>query len=109
MPMHIEQPASRHSAPAAWMILCQSPRFRIRFDLLGTWHDQHAHTVGNLSSFENACRRLDIREAAVGAAADEHDIDRRLPSCVAGHQLHVIQCLAEAGIVALREQAHRCR
>ena len=75
---HIEQPASRHSKPAARKTSSRPSRLGLARHLLGARHDQRAHVPGATRPVARDARRLaQVRDAAVGAGADEGDVDAR--------------------------------
>ena len=78
--------------------LVEATRLGLGLDLLGPGHDEHAHPIGNAAPFEQACSLLDIREASVGAAADEHDVDGLAGHRFPGLDPHVLERLAKAGV-----------
>mgnify|MGYP003693575569 CR=1 FL=1 len=55
--MHIEQPASRHSAPAAWKISYRPSRSASRFTSSEPGHDHQPDAVGDVAVLERPRRR----------------------------------------------------
>ena len=53
MPRHIEQPAERHSAPAAVKILSRPSCLGLEPHAHRAGHDQHPHAVGDLAAVED--------------------------------------------------------
>ena len=49
----------------------------LALDLLRARHDEHAHARRDLAAAQHAGRSAQVGDARVGAAADEHDVDRR--------------------------------
>ena len=61
-------------------------------DRLAPGHDQRLHAGGGLSSLENSGRCPQVFDPAIGARADEDDVDRDLADRRAGVEPHVLQC-----------------
>ena len=55
--MHIEQPASRQSAPAARKISCEALALGLRLHLLRARDDHEPDAVGDVAALEDARRR----------------------------------------------------
>ncbi len=66
-------------------------------DLLRTWNDQHTHAGRDLVPAQHFGRSAQIGQARVGAAADEHDVDRMAADRLAGAEAHVGERLVEHG------------
>ena len=63
-------------------------------DSLAAGHDQGLHAGGRLSSLEDPGRRPQVFDPAVGARADEDDVDRDRADRRAGLEPHVLQSAA---------------
>src|SRR5258708_4425231 len=64
-------------------------RFGFALDLLRARHDEQPPTGRALAAFEYARGRLQIGQSAVGAAADEYDVDRLAEHGIAAVKPHV--------------------
>ena len=73
--MHIEQPASRQSAPAARKISCEALALGLALHLVGAGHDHHPDAVGDVPALERRGGEAQVADPAVRARADEHDVD----------------------------------
>ena len=93
--MHIEQPASRHSAPAARKISWRPSRSASRFTSSEPGHDHHPDAVGDLAVLEDRGREPQVADPAVRARADEHDVDLLAEDRLAGLEVHVLERLLE--------------
>ena len=82
--MHIEQPASRHSAPAARKISWRPSRSASRFTSSEPGHDHHPDAVGDLAILEDRGREAQVADPAVRARADEDDVDLLAEDLLAG-------------------------
>ena len=62
--MHMEQPASRQSAPASLKIAVQTLGLRLLLNLLRAGHDHHANLRAHLPAFQipAAARKSEMRE-----------------------------------------------
>ena len=74
--MHIEHPASRHSAPAARKIASSPSASAWRFTSCEPGHDEHAHRGCDALAAHHARRETQIGDPRVGARAEENDVDR---------------------------------
>ena len=70
-------------------------------DRLAPRHDQGAHPRGDLAALEDPGGGPQVLDPAVGARADEDDVDGDLGDRRAGHQPHVFE--GAAGVVAAGE------
>ena len=87
-----EQPGSRHSKPASMKIRSRPSASASRLTISDPGTTQ-AWTRGiDLAAAHHLGGGLQIRQAAVGAGADEDPIDRRAGDGGAGLQSHVVQC-----------------
>ena len=77
MPRHIEQPACRHSAPAAVKTSSQALVLGLRRDPHRAGHDEHPHAVGDLAAAQHLGGGAQVLDPAVGARAEEHRVDAR--------------------------------
>ena len=89
--MHIEQPASRHSAPAARKISLRPSRSASRFTSSEPGHDHHPDAVGDLAVPEDLGGEPQVADPAVRARADEHDVDLLAEDRLAGLEVHVLE------------------
>jgi hypothetical protein len=95
MAMHIEQPASRHSAPAALKISAR-PSFSACF--FTSWEPGTTITrtpVGDPAALEDRGGQAQVADPAVGARADEHDVDLLAEDRLAGPEVHVLEGVLE--------------
>ena len=113
--MHIEQPASRQSAPAALKISARPSRLGLALHLVAARDDHQPHAVGDVPVLEDGRREAQVADPAVGAAADEHDVDLLAEDRLAGLEVHVLQRVLErpplgrVGLVVGRGDALRDR
>ena len=113
MAMHIEQPASRQSAPAALKISARPSRLGLALHLVGARDDHQPDAVGDVAVLEDAGREPQVADPAVRATADEDDIDLLAEDRLAGLEIHVLEgalegaALARVGLVVGRGDA-RC-
>ena len=77
MPRHIEQPAERHSAPAAGTPR-PGPPARPGAHPHRAGHHQHPHAVGDVPAAQHVGRGPQVLDPAVGARAEEHGVHRDL-------------------------------
>ena len=98
--MHIEQPASRHSAPAALKISGSPSRSASRFTSSRAGHDHQPHAVGDVAALEDARRQAQVADPAVRAAADEDDVDLLAEDRLAGLEVHVLERPLERAALA---------
>ena len=106
--MHIEQPASRHSAPAALKISERPSCSASRFTSSLPGHDHQPHAVGDVAVLEDRGGEAQVADPAVRAAADEDDVDLLAEDRLAGLQVHVLERALERaalGRVGLRRRA----
>src|SRR5688572_13739951 len=73
--------------------LCDAARLGLALHALRARHDQHPHTGRDAATGEHLCRELQIREPRVGAATDEHRLDRLVAQPLSRLQTHVRQRL----------------
>ena len=69
MAMHMEQPDSRHSAPAALKMSVQALALGLGLHLLAAGHDHQADAAGDLAAVEDGGGLAQVADAAVGAAS----------------------------------------
>ena len=98
--MHIEQPASRHSAPAALKISARPSRLGLALHLVRARHDHQPDAVGDVAVLEHAGRQPQVADPAVGAAADEDDVDLLAEDRLAGLEVHVLERALEGAPLA---------
>ena len=96
MAMHIEQPDSRHSAPAARKTSSQALALGLGLDLLGAGDDEHPQPSATCRPLQHGGRRAQVLDPAVGARADEDDVDRLAGDRLAGLEAHVVEGALEA-------------
>ena len=89
--MHIEQPASRHSAPAALKISSSPSRSASRFTSSRAGHDHQPDAVGDMAAIEDGRREPQVADATVRARADEDDVDLLAEDRLARAQVHVLE------------------
>ncbi len=89
--MHIEQPASRHSAPAALKISARPSRLGLALHLVRAGHDHQPDAVRDVAVLEDAGRQAQVADPAVRAAADEDDVDLLAEDRLAGPEVHVLE------------------
>src|SRR5687768_9257068 len=97
MPRHIEQPLSRHSAPASLNTLSRPSASAARF----TDCDPGTTSIFTPCASVTAQYPRDVAQVgkpAVGAAADEHVVHGDVADGLAGLQAHVLQRLLEHGV-----------
>src|SRR4051812_12189861 len=68
----------------------------LRLHLLRAWDDHHARPVVHAAVLQDARREAEVADPAVGAAADEHDVDRVAGDRDAGLEAHVLERPLEA-------------
>ena len=100
MAMHIEQPASRHSAPAALKISDRPSRSASRFTSSEPGHDHQPDAVGDVAVLEDAGGEAQVADPAVRAAADEDDVDLLAEDRLAGLEVHVLERALEGAALA---------
>jgi hypothetical protein len=86
---HMEQPAARHSKPASLKILSRPSCFGEDIDDLRSGNGDGFDASGDLAALDELRHFAEVAEAAVGAGADEGDVDLRALDRLAGGQLHV--------------------
>ncbi len=97
MAMHIEQPASRHSAPASLKTSSSPSASACCLTSCEPGTTSIAHARRDLAPLEQARRQPQIGDARVGAAADEHHVDLVAEQRLAGLEIHVRERLFERG------------
>ena len=75
---HMLQPACRHSAPASREDAVEPLGLGLVPDRLAAGHDQGLDAGGRLAALEDPGRGPQVFDPAVGARADEDDVDRDL-------------------------------
>ena len=93
--MHIEQPASRHSAPADLKILARPSDSASRFTSSLAGHDHQPDAVGDMATLEHGRREPEIADPTVRARADEDDVDLLAEDRLARAQVHVLERVLE--------------
>ena len=91
IPRHIEQHGSRHSNPASSRTRSSPSCFRLLLHQARPGHHQRLHAGGHLAALGDGGGGADVLDAAVGAGADEHHVDRHVRQLLAGRQRHVFQ------------------
>ena len=71
-------PASRHSKPASCEDAVEALGLGLLLHQAAARHDQRPHAGGDLAALDDAGGGADILDPAVGAGADEDDVDRQL-------------------------------
>ena len=105
MAMHIEQPASRHSAPAS-LNTRSRPSASAAFFTLCEPGTTSARTPGaTLRPRRQSGRCPQIRQARVGAAADEDHVDGVAEQGLVRLQAHVLEGLLHAGVGRRRHRS----
>ncbi len=92
MARHMEQPGSRHSNPAALKISCRPSRSACVFHQTRAWHDHgQLDVLGHFPAqlFHHGRGLAHVFDAAVGAGADEHLVDKDVVERLARLQRHV--------------------
>jgi hypothetical protein len=87
--MHIEQPASRHSAPASRKIWSRPFGLRLRLHLLRSGNHHNADAGMYFPAFQNSSGVAQIGDARIRAASDEHHVERVAEQRFARRQIHV--------------------
>jgi hypothetical protein len=100
MAMHIEQPDSRHSAPAALKTLSEALALGLLLDLLRCPGRRGRAALGDVPAAQDRSRRAHVLDPAVGARADEDDVELLAGDRLAGLEAHVgerpLEVFAEA-------------
>ena len=68
--------------------------------LVRAGHDHQPHAVGDVAVLEHAGGQPQVADPAVGAAADEHDVDLLAEDRLAGLQVHVLERALERAPLA---------
>ena len=71
----MQQPACRHSAPASLEDAIETFGDGLVADFFATGDDEGLDVLGDLSSLEDGGGGAKVFDAAVGAGADEDDVD----------------------------------
>ena len=98
--MHIEQPASRHSAPAALKISDRPSRLGLSLHLVRAGDDHQPDAVGDVAVLEDAGGEAQVADPAVRARPDEDDVDLLAEDRLAGLQVHVLEGALERAALA---------
>ena len=101
MPRHIEQPARRHSAPAAVNTWSRPSALGLQAHPRRPWHDQHPHALGHVAPLDDARGGAQVLDPPVGARAEEDGVDVHVTQGSAGLQAHVLQGPPGVGLVVL--------
>ena len=105
MPRHIEQPALRHSAPAAVKTASRPSASACALTRIEPGHDQHPQRRVDVPAAQDVGGRPQVLDPAVGAGAEEHRVDVDLAQRRAGRQAHVGQRpLGGAALVVVGDQ-----
>ena len=110
MPRHIEQPARRHSKPAAVKILSRPFVLRLLLDARRAGDDERAHGRVDALAGHDRSRGAQVLDPRVGARPDEDTVDGDVRDLRAGRETHVrespLDCVALPGIVVVRRVRH---
>ena len=98
--MHIEQPDSRHSAPAALKISDRPSASASRFTSSRARDDHQPDAVGDVAVLEHAGGQPQVADPAVGAAPDEDDVDLLAEDRLTGLEVHVLERSLEGAPLA---------
>ena len=104
MAMHMEQPGSRQSQPAARKISGSPSAIGLALDFLRAGHHHHADLRIDLAALEQAGGDAQIGDARVGAASDEDHVDGMAEERLAAFEAHVAQRLGDG--IALHRVGH---
>ena len=89
MARHMQQPALRQSAPASRKTRSSPSASAWCADLLAARHDHRPDAVADAAAAEDAGRGAQVLDPAVGARADEDDVDADLLIGVPAVEAHV--------------------
>ena len=105
--MHIEQPASRHSAPAARKISARPSRSASRFTSSEPGTTISRTPSATWRSLSTDGREPQVADPAVRARADEDDVDLLAEDRLAGLQVHVLERALEGAPLAAGRPGRR--
>ena len=98
MAMHIEQPDSRQSAPAALKISDRPSRLGLALHLVAARRDHQPNAVGDVAVLEGRGGEPEVADPAVRARADEHDVDLLADDRLPGAEVHVLERALERAL-----------